>query len=89
MVLTFPHVLVDGTAVTQLVRELLELLGGGPDAGHEDIAVDLPPSADQLFPSDWQRPGRLLASVGYQVLFVLGQMKEKTPIDPTRLDGLT
>jgi hypothetical protein len=64
LIFTFPHALVDGTAVTQLIRELIGHLSG---QGIVEIPADqdLPKSCDQLFPQQWKRPRRLLRSAGF------------------------
>jgi len=65
LILTFPHALVDGTAVAQLITELVSVLAGEDAQTEKTIEKDLPTSCDELFPSRWQRPRRLPASLNF------------------------
>ena len=74
LVVTFPHALVDGTAVTQFIDEVLSRLAGGPENSRSQAPKDqLPPSCDELFPAKWRRPRR----VGRSLRFLARQMGDE------------
>jgi hypothetical protein len=72
IVLSLPHVLVDGTAMTHVAVEIVSGLVGSETASEQGEA-SLPRGAEERFPTSWQRPRRWPRSA----LFLLRQLVDE------------
>ncbi len=74
IILTFHHIIVDATSAGRIVDDLLELCGAGAAASPTgDPRQELPPRADDLFPSRYRGVSRLWPSCRFLAREMAGE----------------